>query len=403
MSHMPGVPSSSEDSKSNATNTPSTAPIPAHQLEISRRGAIKALMAAAGAAVLFGVPRRAFAASATQETLDALASAEEQLDAVQAQLDILGAEFEALSVKQDETISQIEAVQVEIDATQVKIEEKQAELEAKQKVLAGRVSDSYKNGPTSVLNLLLSSESFDELLSNSRYVDKINEADRAIIKDVQTIRDELEQQKASLEAQKASLEGLKSQQEAQLSGMRDKQAEIRGVLDGLSQDVKDLIAKRDAEYLAAVEEEERQRKAAEEANRNNGGGTISGGPQSLERVLSSCRATPTPGAGLCALWVSQVFYNAGFSYASGNANDMYNWWCTTSNRDSLKAGMIVAVSSHPHTSAGMVWGHVGVYMGNGTVMDNIGYIRSIGLSDWLSYYGATVTPRWGWFNGWILQ
>ena len=61
--------------------------------------------------------------------------------------------------------------------------------------------------------------------------------------------------------------------------------------------------------------------------------------------------------------------------------------------------MIVAVSSHPHTSAGQIYGHVGIYVGGGTVMDNIGYIRSIDLGSWISYYGSTVTPRWGWLGG----
>ena len=28
-----------------------------------------------------------------------------------------------------------------------------------------------------------------------------------------------------------------------------------------------------------------------------------------------------------------------------------------------------------------------------------GYIRSIDLASWVSYYGATVTPRWGWLGG----
>ncbi|VWL91974.1 Uncharacterised protein [Collinsella intestinalis] len=41
-------------------------------------------------------------------------------------------------------------------------------------------------------------------------------------------------------------------------------------------------------------------------------------------------------------------------------------------------------------------------MGNGTVMDNVGFIRSIGVDEWIAYYGVTVTPRWGWIGGWVL-
>ena len=98
-----------------------------------------------------------------------------------------------------------------------------------------------------------------------------------------------------------------------------------------------------------------------------------------------------------------VFDNAGYGYAGGNANDMYNWWTTSSNRSDLKPGMIVAVSTHSHTSAGRIWGHIGIYVGDGIMMDNIGYIRTISVNEWINYYSTTVTPRWGWLMGIVLS
>ena len=65
----------------------------------------------------------------------------------------------------------------------------------------------------------------------------------------------------------------------------------------------------------------------------------------------------------------------------------------------LVLGMIIAVPSHPHTSAGRIYGHVGIYVGDNIVRDNIGYIRTIDVDEWISYYGVTATPRWGWANG----
>jgi hypothetical protein len=82
-----------------------------------------------------------------------------------------------------------------------------------------------------------------------------------------------------------------------------------------------------------------------------------------------------------------------------DANDMYNWWTTSSNRADLKPGMAVAVSSHPHTTMGQIYGHIGMYIGNGMMMDNIGYIRTISVNEWINFYSTTVTPRWGWLMG----
>ena len=101
--------------------------------------------------------------------------------------------------------------------------------------------------------------------------------------------------------------------------------------------------------------------------------------------------------------MSYVFSNAGLGSVYGNADDMYNAWCTSSDKSKLKVGMIIAVSTHPHTWAGQIYGHVGIYVGGNTVMDNIGYIRSINVDQWINFYGGTVTPRWGWANGLNLE
>ncbi|WP_181949354.1 hypothetical protein [Collinsella bouchesdurhonensis] len=82
---------------------------------------------------------------------------------------------------------------------------------------------------------------------------------------------------------------------------------------------------------------------------------------------------------------------------------MYANYCFSSNRSNLKTGMIIAVSSHPFTSAGAIYGHVGIYVGGGTVMDNIGYIRTCSADYWINFYNSTVTPRWGWAKGIVLS
>lgn len=112
-------------------------------------------------------------------------------------------------------------------------------------------------------------------------------------------------------------------------------------------------------------------------------------------IVDSAYSTPSPGAGWCAMWVSQVYANAGMGYPYGNACDMYYQYCTSDNRDDLKVGMIVAVPSHPGDSAGIEFGHVGIYVGNNTVRQNVGSITDQNLDDWISYYGKTYTPKWG--------
>lgn len=387
--------------------------------ELSRRTALKALFGAASAAVLFGLPARAHAAEATRETTDKLNAAQAQLDEVQAQLDGIANEYAALANKNAQTLNDIEGVQGQIDSTQAQIDEKKAELKKKRGDLSDRVSASYKSGGTNILSLLLASGSFEELVANAHYVEKINKSDRDAIEDIQTIQEELDAQKTELESQKADLEKLKDQQTAQMQDMQAKQQEVQTVLNGLSDDVKELMAQRDSEILAAAQAEEAARKAAAAAaaaaNKNNSysGGSSSGGgsyapgtPQQnagsgkQQAVVNACYSTPSPGQNWCAAWVTNVFRNAGVGYFGGNACDMFNAWCYSSDRSALQVGMIVADSSHSGTGApGLLYGHVGIYIGGGIVMSNEGAITSKSLDSFISFYGTGSGVRWGWLGG----
>ena len=381
--------------------------------ELSRRTALKALFGAASAAVLFGLPARAHAAEASKETTDKLNAAQAQLDEVQAQLDSIANEYAALANKNAQTLNDIENVQGKIDDTQAQIDEKKAELKKKRNDLSDRVAASYKSGGTNILSLLLASGSFEELVANAHYVEKINKSDRDAIEDIQTIQEELDAQKTELESQKADLEKLKDQQTAQMQDMQAKQQEVQTVLNGLSDDVKELMAQRDSEIIAAAQAEEAARKAAAAAaaaNKNNsysGGGSYAPGtPQQnagsgkQQAVVNACYSTPSPGQNWCAAWVTNVFRNAGVGYFGGNACDMFNAWCYSSDRSALQVGMIVADSSHSGTGApGLIYGHVGIYVGGGIVMSNEGAITSKSLDSFISFYGTGSGVRWGWLGG----
>ena len=381
---------------------------------VTRRDALRILIGAGMCAVLS--PAIAHAAT-TQEKLDA---AQLSYDEAQSKLDQIGQEYSAIADQLSQTqaqvgdlSSQIDAKQAEIEQKQTEIDAKQAEVEAKQQQLGERMCSAYKSGGSSVLDILLSSATFEELTSNIYYLDKISAADQAMISEVKDL-------KAELESQKSELETLQAQQEQQLEEAQAKQAEAQDLVSNLSSEVKELMAQRDAELLAAQkaaeeaarQEEERRKAAAAAANKNNGssggsssGGSSSGGSQtitgngSLAAVQSAAYSVPSPGSGLCAAWVTRVFAAAGLNVGGGNACDMYNWYCYTSVSN-IQPGMIVACPSAPYSSAAMIYGHVGIYLGNNTVRDNAsGRLRTSSLSAWVSEYSVTSTVRCGWLGG----
>lgn len=121
------------------------------------------------------------------------------------------------------------------------------------------------------------------------------------------------------------------------------------------------------------------------------------------QLVAACDVVPTPGPGLCSEWVALVFNRIGQGQLLPNndydADDMFYAYCGLDDLSELRVGMIIAVPSHAHTYAGSIWGHICIYVGNNTVMDNIGRIRTMPLDEWLSYYTTTYSPKWGWYNG----
>ncbi len=363
-----------------------------------------ASVAAAGKALTSAVST----AQAEEATLAALGAAQEQYAAVQAQIDQLAAEAEALNIELSNTLDAIEIKSNEIEITKAAVAQTQAELEECQDQLAIYVSSAYKSGPTSELDVILSSASYEELFQNIYYLTKINDSTAALIEHTKEVKQQLTDQQAELEAQYAELEALRDQQQWQLSEIQDRKNSAYSLLSSLGEEVAALTEQYNQELIAQAEAAAAAAAAAAASGGGDSGGGSSGGGggggtsyggASASAVVNACYSTPSPGAGWCAAWVTYVFQNAGVGSFYGDACDMYSSWCYSSDRGSIQPGMIVAVSTHSGSAAGQIYGHIGIYVGGGTVMDNIGYIRSIDLGSWISYYGDTVTPRWGWLGG----
>jgi hypothetical protein len=118
----------------------------------------------------------------------------------------------------------------------------------------------------------------------------------------------------------------------------------------------------------------------------------------MAAVVRAAKATPGTGEGWCAQWVANAYRNAGYGTVKGDACDMFAAWCTSSNREELKPGMLVAVPTHSLTEAGRIYGHVGIYIGDGLIMDNVETVRTMSLDTWLATYQTTTAAKWGFAN-----
>ncbi|WP_270458589.1 glucosaminidase domain-containing protein [Faecalimonas umbilicata] len=104
---------------------------------------------------------------------------------------------------------------------------------------------------------------------------------------------------------------------------------------------------------------------------------------------------------MCAAWVTGVYQAAEAPEIPwGNAIDMWNTYQNTGNTsmENIPPGAVVCGSgSGP---MGELYGHVGIYIGNGLVANNVGRFSIETVEEWASWQTATCQGHTGWI-GWV--
>ena len=178
--------------------------------------------------------------------------------------------------------TQIDNLQTSIEQKEVEIQEKQEEYNENEELLSERLVVMYEKGETSFLDLLFSSDSLVDFLSNYYSLSQIAECDMELLENIHAEKQEIENAKTQLENQKTQITSLKAEkqtksvtlqqqkqereQKAQNLNEQDKQ--LQSEIDDYNERIKEVEAQAAAQ-LKALEEE--QKRKEEEAAKNNGG------------------------------------------------------------------------------------------------------------------------------------
>ena len=147
----------------------------------------------------------------------------------------------------------------------VQIDASTARLEAARIALADHVSANYKAGSGSLLDIILSTDSFESLVSALHYVDKLTDADVAAVEEVKQASEQLESERASLEATQKELEDLAGQKEQQLKDLKASLDKQKGYIEGLSAPLRAAFDERQITEIVEQQAKAVEALAAQEA------------------------------------------------------------------------------------------------------------------------------------------
>ena len=318
-----------------------------------------------------------------------------------AQIEALNTKLEIAVERYNEATAKLVAVKAKVAENKRRLSAARYELSVARQRLRERVVALYKQRPTDVVDFVLGSKSFDDLLTQIAYMQKLSNQDSQIVDSIERLKAQIVKQRAALLAARKEAARLVAQRDSE-------RASVAGALQArqeLAQKLKSQIKRMEAEAAAAA------RRAAARARAAAAAAAAAAQSQAAQTAVRP-PDTPTfvpPGSGHssavaiaqrylgvpyvwggaspsgfdCSGLVMYVYAQLGISLPHSAA--MQYGYGTHVSRDQLAPGDLVFFG---YSAAGIH--HVGIYAGGGSMIHapHTGAVVSYGPLN-SDYYGAT--------------
>jgi murein hydrolase activator len=207
---------------------------------IRRRFAVLAVLATATLAPLLAGRLQAQDATtrirAQRDTLDRIRREREDLERRSAELQNsvhdLSEEVSNLNHRRDVSARLVKALDVqlvvitdEVDSASMRVSQTESELTSRRTALQKRLVDIYKRGPLNTTEVMLSARSFGDLVARYKYLHLLALRDRSLVSRVETLRDQLQQDRDRLVGLQTVLEENRADKQREEEKLRDLQHE----------------------------------------------------------------------------------------------------------------------------------------------------------------------------------
>ena len=310
--------------------------------------------------------------SNTQKKID---EAKEQKDQVseeksdaQSQVDELNSQIAEYESQIGDLEYKINDLNTQIEDAQNKINEKQANYDKQQELLEKRLVATYEAGETSFLDVLLSSRSLTDLISNYYYVSQIAEADISLMDKIENEKKEIEQAKTSLETNKKELDSSKAEKQSKSVQLQTAKNEKSKYVSQLSQEEQELQAEideltRDNQQILndiRIAQEKYKKQLEELANKKPSTGGSSSSSGSGSTGGGSTSGTSNPGGFIRPVNGGTVTCNG--RYSSGKFHGAIDYGINVGTPVYAAADGVVLTTKNMTTSYGT---HVVIQHANG--------------------------------------
>lgn len=204
--------------------------------------------------IVIGNSIPAFATPDNQQLSDSrqkYAEIQDKITDIQNKIYDLDEQIEPLQLTVDKNKKEITTINTTIDSTTKDIEQSKKDINTLDLALGQRVKAMYMSGDLefSYLNFILDSESTSDFFSRAEAVSKIIGKDKSAIEEVTSKKQELDSKVQSLEDKKTEIDNLNKEIQTNLDQLDGKKKEA----EALAAQAKDEKSNFDAQYLSQLE------------------------------------------------------------------------------------------------------------------------------------------------------
>lgn len=236
-------------------------------------------------------------------------SLKNQKEQIQKEIDKLEDELEVVWTNMYDTEAKLVAKGEEILQATAELQEAEEKEVEQYEAMKKRIVVMYETGNTSMIQMILESESFADMLRNAENVNTIHEYDREQLQAYVETKEKIANLKVTLEAEADALEELRADFADQKADLDEMIAKKEAEVASLDAEIQEAIrkAQEEAARKAAEEAARREQERLEQQNNSNGGSNSSSKPSSSSKPNNSYVSTGDTSVG-------QAIVNAAYSY-----------------------------------------------------------------------------------------
>lgn len=219
-----------------------------------------------------------------EEDQDKLDDIDDRVNELAEEQEGVDAQIQTLSDEISELMASISLLEEEIEAKKAQIEQAKIDLAKAQEIeqqqyeaMKVRVKAMYESGETTVLDIIFSSSSMQDMLNKADYIEKMHEYDKKLFINYKTARQNVEDLKQNLEIEESELEAAQEGLEEEMDTVEEARSELEAISEDYALQIskakqqaevyKSQIKQRNAQIKQIEAEEERKRKEEEERKR----------------------------------------------------------------------------------------------------------------------------------------